>query len=155
MSMRKDVFKAATERSYGDYTYEATGLLYFVLLERGGGKCKTLIRAEDDVLDFLGKLRKVVARRPHERAEAERQYQEVGPTAGCTDSTGTPNGSIRSPAMPNRTSNQRGSVNDSNAERKKRPDSVVTPFAGGEANRETPCTSMHLRKLGDVQYTIL
>jgi hypothetical protein len=63
--------KAAAERSYGDYTYEATGLLYFVLLEHGGGKCKTLLRAEDDVLGFLGKLRKVVARRPRERAERE------------------------------------------------------------------------------------
>ena len=63
--------KAATNHSLSDCTYEATGLLYLVLLERGGGKCKTLVRGEADVVDFLGKLQKIIARRPLERAERE------------------------------------------------------------------------------------
>jgi hypothetical protein len=63
--------KAATDRSFGEYTYEATGLLYLVVLEPGNAKCKTLIRGEDDVAAFLGKLQKTVARRPAARAKTE------------------------------------------------------------------------------------
>lgn len=67
--------KAATDRALGEYTYEATGLLYLVLLEPDKAKCKTLIRGEDDVAAFLGKLQKTVARRPAARAKTEERQR--------------------------------------------------------------------------------
>ena len=68
--------KPANDSSLDKYTYEATGLLYFVLLERGGGKCKTLVREKTDVADFLDKMRKTFARRPLVRAEREARQRE-------------------------------------------------------------------------------
>ena len=68
--------KRQPERSYGDYTYDATGVLYFVLLEDGTGKCKTAIGRDADVADFLGKVRAVFARRPLARAEREERQRQ-------------------------------------------------------------------------------
>jgi hypothetical protein len=63
--------KPATDHSYGAYTYEANGLLYFITLEDGGGKHKTLIQSPQDVDLFVRKLQKVIARRPQQRAEQQ------------------------------------------------------------------------------------
>lgn len=63
--------KPATDHSYGAYTYEASSLLYFISLEDGGGKHKTLVQAPQDVDLFVRKLQKVVARRPQQRAKQQ------------------------------------------------------------------------------------
>jgi hypothetical protein len=67
--------KPTTDRIYGGYTYEASGLLYFVLLEDGGGKHKTLVRMAEEVDVFVRKLQNAVARRPRQRAEQEARQQ--------------------------------------------------------------------------------
>jgi hypothetical protein len=63
--------KPATDHSYGAYTYEANGLLYFIILEDGGGRHKTIVQSPQDVDLFVRKLQKVIARRPQQRAEQQ------------------------------------------------------------------------------------
>jgi hypothetical protein len=63
--------KSATDHSYGGYTYQASGLLYFLVMEDGGGKHKTLVQSPQDVDLFVRKLENVIARRPQQRAEEQ------------------------------------------------------------------------------------
>jgi len=67
--------KPTADCIYGGYTYEATGLLYFVLLEESGGKHKTLVRTPEDVDVFVRKLQNAVTRRPSQRAEQEERQR--------------------------------------------------------------------------------